>query len=73
LQTREQTWKRLMNRFLASVSVINCPRFRSRRRTDPGRQGLRSRFAGMSDLLVVKRDIIGVAGILPLSARQIVK
>lgn len=29
--------------------------------------------AGMSDLLVVKRDITGVAGVVPLSVRQIVK
>jgi len=27
----------------------------------------------MIDLLVAKRDITGVAGIMPLSARQIVK
>jgi len=41
-------------------------------RVDFGRQGLtaQARLAGMIDLLVVKRDMTGVAGMMPLSRRH---
>lgn len=36
-----------------------------------GRVCARGRFAGMIDLLVVKRDMTGITGIMPLPVRQI--